>query len=126
MSTNAVDHPRHYTSHPSGVETVEITEWLPFNLGNCVKYIMRREHKGNERQDLEKALWYARREKERQRDAFRCPIPAGLVERVTRVAAAEPDWEIARAIGLLSLSPWGDSFERDLSLAIRIIEEKLS
>jgi len=124
--TNAVDHPQHYTSHPSGVEAVEITEWLSFNLGNCVKYLLRREHKGNERQDMEKALWYARREKQRFTAEPCCPSPYGLVEKVARVVSAEPDEEIGRAIGLISLAAWSDSNERDLLHAISILEKRLS
>ena len=59
-----VNHPQHYTSHPSGVETIEITEHMNFCLGNAVKYIMRCELKGNKKQDLEKAIWYLQRELE--------------------------------------------------------------
>ena len=57
-----VNHPRHYTSHPSGIECIEVTEHMGFNLGNAVKYIWRADEKGNARQDLEKAIWYIRRE----------------------------------------------------------------
>lgn len=57
-----VDHPRHYTSHPSGVEVIQITEWMNFCLGNAVKYILRAGLKGDALQDLEKARWYVDRE----------------------------------------------------------------
>ena len=36
-----VNHPRHYTSHPSGIEVIQITEHMNFCLGNAVKYILR-------------------------------------------------------------------------------------
>lgn len=58
----AVNHPPHYNKHPSGVECIDIIEWLPFNLGNAVKYVWRAGEKGNEIQDLEKARWYLERE----------------------------------------------------------------
>lgn len=61
----AVNHPKHYTSHPSGVECIQITEHMNFNLGNAVKYIWRASLKGKEIQDLEKALWYIEREIQR-------------------------------------------------------------
>lgn len=68
-----VNHPSHYTSHPSGIETIQITEHMDFCLGNAIKYIMRADHKGNKVQDLEKAVWYIKREidleKERERKA---------------------------------------------------------
>ena len=52
-----VNHPPHYSAHPSGVEVIELTEHLSFCLGNAVKYVLRHRHKGNPVQDLEKALW---------------------------------------------------------------------
>ena len=58
MKHDPVNHPRHYTSHPSGVEAIEITRCMGFNLGNAWKYIARSDHKGNRSQDLAKALWY--------------------------------------------------------------------
>lgn len=64
---DAVNHPKHYTSHPSGVETIQITEHMGFCLGNVIKYVMRADHKGNRLQDLEKAAWYLNREIERER-----------------------------------------------------------
>ena len=47
-----------------GVETIDFIEakGLNYNLGNVVKYITRADHKGNRKQDLEKALWYLNRE----------------------------------------------------------------
>jgi len=36
-----VNHPRHYTSHPSGIECITITEHMSFCLGNAVKYLWR-------------------------------------------------------------------------------------
>jgi hypothetical protein len=33
--------PTHYTSHPSGVECIDITKWMNFPLGNAIKYIWR-------------------------------------------------------------------------------------
>ena len=57
-----VNHPKHYTSHPSGVECIEITEHMNFCLGNAVKYIWRASLKGKEVEDLKKAIWYLERE----------------------------------------------------------------
>ncbi|UOW93037.1 hypothetical protein SEA_CAIB_53 [Gordonia phage CaiB] len=52
-----VNHPRHYTAHPSGVEAIEVTRLLPFDIGNAVKYVWRADLK-NGTQDYDKALWY--------------------------------------------------------------------
>lgn len=57
-----VNHPAHYTSHPSGVECIQVTEHMSFNLGNVVKYLWRADEKGAPLQDLEKARWYLDRE----------------------------------------------------------------
>lgn len=67
-----VNHPPHYTAHPSGVECIQITEHMGFTLGNAVKYIWRADLKGDAIEDLKKARWYidreiARREKARAR-----------------------------------------------------------
>lgn len=59
---DAVDHPPHYKAHPSGIECIQVTEWMGFNLGNAVKYIWRCDEKGADVQDLEKAIWYIQRE----------------------------------------------------------------
>lgn len=53
-----VNHPSHYTSNESGIETIEITAPLRFAPGNATKYIARSNHKGNTEQDLSKARWY--------------------------------------------------------------------
>ena len=57
-----VNHPAHYKT--GGIETIDFIEAkkLGYNLGNVVKYITRADHKGNRKQDLEKALWYLNRE----------------------------------------------------------------
>ena len=57
-----VNHPPHYTSHPSGVECIQITEHMGFNLGNALKYIWRADLKGSAVEDLEKAVFYINRE----------------------------------------------------------------
>ena len=57
-----VNHPTHYTSHPSGIECIQITEHMTFNLGNAVKYIWRCGEKGKPIEDLQKAVWYLQRE----------------------------------------------------------------
>lgn len=63
---NTVDHPRHYNVGKIEAITV-IEDWnLNFNLGNCVKYVARADHKGNAVEDLKKALWYLQRELDRR------------------------------------------------------------
>ncbi len=61
-----VNHPTHYTSHPSGVECITITRHMNFNLGNVVKYIWRVDEKELPIQDLKKAEWYLKDEIKRR------------------------------------------------------------
>lgn len=63
---DAVNHPAHYTSHPSGVECITITRHYCFSIGNAIKYLWRaglkqdadKTEKEKEIEDLEKAVWY--------------------------------------------------------------------
>ena len=57
-----VNHPKHYTNHPSGVECITITRHMNFNKGNAMKYIWRSSHKEKEIEDLKKAIWYLNNE----------------------------------------------------------------
>jgi len=54
-----VKNPKHYNSHPSGIECIEVTRHMNFNLGNAIKYIWRAGLKSeNAIEDLKKAIWY--------------------------------------------------------------------
>ncbi len=62
-----VNHPKHYTSDPSGVECIQITRHRNFNIGNAIKYLWRAGIKvgsgaetacSKQIDDLQKAIWY--------------------------------------------------------------------
>jgi hypothetical protein len=57
-----VNHPPHYTSHPSGVECIQVTEHYGFCIGSAIKYLWRAGLKGDAVEDLKKAVWYINRE----------------------------------------------------------------
>lgn len=60
---DVVNHPKHYTKHPSGVECIQVTEYMNFCLGNAMKYIWRANDKHDSPlEDLRKAKWYVERE----------------------------------------------------------------
>lgn len=61
----SVEHPQHYTAHPSGVECIQIVEHMSFNIGNAMKYLWRCDYKNAKLEDLKKAVWYVQREIER-------------------------------------------------------------
>ena len=68
VKVDMVNHPSHYTwlKERCGIEVIDITRWLDFNIGNAVKYLLRAGHKTEKGltnkdktiQDLEKAIWY--------------------------------------------------------------------
>lgn len=61
-----VNHPKWYTSHPSGIECIEIARHHCFSIGNAIKYLFRAGLKEDpsmdmddkEVEDLRKAIWY--------------------------------------------------------------------
>lgn len=64
-----VNRPSHYTSHPSGVECITITEHYDFCVGNAIKYLWRcglkveegMTPRDKEIEDLKKAIYYINR-----------------------------------------------------------------
>ena len=67
-SNERVNHPSHYTwlKELCGIEVIDITRHMDFDLGNAIKYILRAGHKSEEGmsnnsktvEDLKKAIWY--------------------------------------------------------------------
>lgn len=63
-----VNHPSHYTwlKELCGIEVIDITRHLDFNLGNVIKYALRAGHKSEDGysdidktiEDLQKAIFY--------------------------------------------------------------------
>lgn len=70
MKKDNINHPSHYTSHPSGIECIDIAEHHDFCIGNAIKYLWRAglksedgiSKKEKQIEDLKKAIWYIRRE----------------------------------------------------------------
>lgn len=54
-----VNAPSWYTTHPSGVECLDVVRHMTFTVGNAVKYVWRHEGK-NGVEDLRKAAFYLR------------------------------------------------------------------
>lgn len=55
-----VNHPAHYTGHVSGMECIDVVQFMSFMHGSAFKYIWRWREKGGV-ESLEKALWYLKR-----------------------------------------------------------------
>ena len=70
MEEDKVNHPSHYTSHPSGIECIQVTQHYNFCIGNAIKYLWRNglkteegmQEKSKQIEDLKKAIWYINRE----------------------------------------------------------------
>ena len=70
MKKDNINHPSHYTSHPSGIECIDIAEHHDFCKGNAIKYLWRAglksedgiSKKEKQIEDLKKAIWYIKRE----------------------------------------------------------------
>ena len=67
-SNDPVNHPKHYTSHPSGIECIEVAEHYGFSIGNAIKYLWRAGLKNDAIEDLKKARWYIDREIKKRLD----------------------------------------------------------
>lgn len=62
--SDLINHPPHYTSDPSGIECIVVTEHRNFCVGNAMKYLWRNGLKDGESnvKDLKKAIWYIENE----------------------------------------------------------------
>lgn len=68
IKEDRVNHPSHYTwlKDKCGIEVIDITRHMNFNLGNVIKYVLRSGHKSEEGmsnkqkriEDLKKAVFY--------------------------------------------------------------------
>lgn len=147
MNTNVkevVEHPAHYTNHPSGVECIAVAEHFGFCLGNVIKYVWRAGLKGEAVVDLRKAAFYLAREIER-REAAAPPLAnlkpsAAVPERVPcpcanidgdlpeDVAAAIRNWRIESASDWAALwayarEAWADGEDPGGESAWRVSED---
>jgi hypothetical protein len=62
LPPDPVNNPSHYTD--GKIEVIDFIEdkGLNFHRGNVIKYVARAGKKGNELEDLKKAMWYLERE----------------------------------------------------------------
>jgi hypothetical protein len=120
MSTqtpDAVNHPQHYTSHPSGIECIQITEHMGFNLGNALKYIWRCDLKKDAVEDLQKAIWYIEREialrAVQTLDDFELSAPLVISNSDQSVLNGMPV-DAVETLPSLAVRPWNQSVFDDL------------
>ena len=119
-----VNHPSHYTSHPSGIECLEVTRQLGFDAGNAVKYVWRRHDKGTELQDLRKAEFYLRDALVNSLLSLGVPTPAANLLR--QVAGADPDPLAAEFYLAASEMRWRDAESTVQHLISRLVPEPVA
>lgn len=108
VQNDPVNHPSHYTSHPSGVETIEVARGFDYDCGNAWKYLTRFRYKVNPIEDLKKAVWYindklASSDNKKSLPEQAAPTLYGEVfYKVKRVIAAEPDVAVQSALQLVA------------------------
>ncbi len=89
QDVNMVNHPPHYTQHPSGIECIEIIQWFSANIAAAVKYLWRAglktgnfektvidyniSRKEKHIEDLNKAIQYVAFEIKRLGGEVKCP-----------------------------------------------------
>ena len=96
--SDPVNHPKHYSVHPSGIEAIEICEHFSFTVGNALKYLWRAGEKGSRLEDLKKAIWYFERASENHESYASTPA---LVWKVAMVVAADPHSVLGSSLVLL-------------------------
>jgi hypothetical protein len=58
MAVDNVNHPSHYCNNKAGIEVIEVTANLCFDLGNAFKYLARYKSKKLPAEDVKKAVFY--------------------------------------------------------------------
>lgn len=118
-----VSHPAHYTSYPH--EVIELTEHLGFCLGNAVKYILRAPFKGNELQDLKKALWYV--EHLDKSGDFGSEILVGEDDFPALFELAKTYKDDAVTALITAAMNWGDGYaDTDVDYALELLDDRIA
>jgi len=90
IENDDVEHPAHYTQHPSGVECIDIARHLNFCLGSAFKYTWRLDLKEDAIKDLKKAVKYIKFEiedrlKERIKHKPYSPIKFEKIKQISNI-----------------------------------------
>lgn len=102
--TDMINHPPHYQDD-SGIECIEVTQWMPFCTGNCFKYLYRAGKKGSMFDDLKKAKWYAERANKRQ-ETWSRDLPSSFVDKIKMIASSRAG-NIRYAMEGIAVGEWG-------------------
>lgn len=100
-----VNHPKHYNSHPAGVECIEVIRHYVCDIANAIKYLWRaglkpemgKKDADKEIEDLKKALWYIKDFRESAPKLFVRSqlINKPLIDNFVKAMTCHTVWEIA-------------------------------
>ncbi|QHJ84048.1 MAG: hypothetical protein [Caudoviricetes sp.] len=128
--TDPINHPAHYTTHPSGVEAIEITRWLRGPYSNAFKYVFRGWDglKDDPVQELRKAIWYLN-------DAEKFPnygqdVPCEAMARWELLYDSETDRDKAECMRWIICASMHEDVDYPavefLSLAKKLIQDRIA
>ena len=86
---DAVNYPAHYTHHPSGVELIAVTRYLPFTIGSALECVLQAGLERDRLEDLRRARWYLADAFKEFGEDFR--PPKGSAGALRRMVDCEPD-----------------------------------
>ena len=97
-----VNHPRHYCSHPAGIECIDVIRHYVCDIANAIKYLWRaglkaelgKDDASKEIEDLKKALWYIEDYRSHRPKVKKFPVYDGSVF-FEEVVGYQPDEVIA-------------------------------
>jgi hypothetical protein len=122
--TEKVNHPKHYNNHPSGVEAIDVIQYMNFCLGNAFKYVYRYKDK-NGIEDLKKAVWYLEKQKTVMLKAH-LAITHTATSDFYRILHHEPDTDIAKVLEIIYSVSFHDKPFKLLDEAVEILKKKLT
>jgi Protein of unknwon function (DUF3310) len=119
-----VERPKHYNVHPSGIECIELAEFLHFAPGNALKYVWRSGIKETapEIEDFRKSEWYLRRSIENSTRIRQQYVGQRAEQLAARVAEKHGEESIASMIKHLVQAEFAGPTERELLLQLALKE----
>lgn len=120
-STNVLN-PAYYRSL-SSFQIIEIIRYMPFPVGNAIKYIYRNKNKDGVLQDLKKALWYLNDSLDNRVYNFQTvEIDDYILE---DLFAHQGDFEKTTIQLIIDALKDEELFEEKISLAVQKVSEKI-
>jgi len=126
QSTDNVNHPTHYNSHPSGLECIIFKRHMTASLSDAFKYVWRYSLKGGV-EDLEKSMFYIKDDRDNRVARVEDHIQP---EQISQLIMYEPNILVAHIFKELLRLSCSDNYEHCYDLLIdtvkSLIKEQLT